>query len=449
MNPLIHLKTTSPLLITLTLLCFALLPKAQAVVPPPDGGYPNFTTAEGQNALFSLTTGAANTAVGWFSLKSVTTGSFNTGLGAGTLVLNTGDSNTATGVAALLLNTDGHDNTANGTATLVHNSTGSSNTAVGAFALNNNDSGNANTALGRDALFQNTTGTGNTATGHGALTSNIDADGNTANGFFALHDNTAGEQNTAIGQQALAVNQADANTATGFQALFSNTTGNGNTAIGVNALTANAGGDANTAIGVNALQANSTGSANIGLGFFAGAGVSTANNVICIGALGQNVDSSCYISHIFNQPGGSQAVFVSADGKLGAQVSSRGFKEEIKPMDEASEALFALQPVKFRYKKEIDPDRIPQFGLVAEDVEEVNPDLVIRDNEGKPYSVRYDQVNAMLLNEFLKEHRKVQELEANAARQQKQIEALTAGLQRVSAQLELSKPVPQTVLNSQ
>src|SRR4029077_1137886 len=107
--------------------------------------------------------------------------------------------------------------------------------------------------------------------------------------------------------------------------------------------------------------------------------------------------------------GGSQAVYVNAAGKLGAQVSSRRFKDEIKPMDKASETILALNPVTFRYKKEIDSKRITQFGLVAEDVEKVNPDLVLHDKEGKPYTVRYDQVNAMLLNEFLKEHRKVEE----------------------------------------
>src|SRR5262249_47861587 len=149
-------------------------------------------------------------------------------------------------------------------------------------------------------------------------------------------------------------------------------------------------------------------------------------------------------------------VLINLDNKLGTATSSARFKRDIHDMDNASEALFALRPVAFRYKKEIDPTGISQLGLVAEDVEKVNPDLVVRDKEGKPYSVRYDQVNAMLLNEFLKEHRKVQELEATVARQQKdfqatamrqqkQIDALTAGLQKVSAQLELNKPAPQTV----
>src|SRR5262249_33816243 len=149
-------------------------------------------------------------------------------------------------------------------------------------------------------------------------------------------------------------------------------------------------------------------------------------------------------------------VIVGIDGKLGTVVSSERFKDSVKPMDKVSEAILGLKPVTFRYKKELDPAGIPQFGLVAEDVEKVNPDLVARDGEGKPYTVRYDAVNAMLLNEFLKEHRKVEQQEskiahqdAKIAQQQKQIDALTAGLQKVSAQLELSKPALRTVQNSQ
>jgi hypothetical protein len=143
-------------------------------------------------------------------------------------------------------------------------------------------------------------------------------------------------------------------------------------------------------------------------------------------------------------------VYVNAEGKLGALVSSRRFKEEIKPMSEASEALFSLNPVSFRYKKEIDPARTSQFGLVAEDVEKVNPDLIVRDKEEKPYSVRYDQVNAMLLNEFLKEHKRVQELQATVVRQQEAMDALVAHIkeqdakiQKVSDQLKTDNPAPQ------
>jgi len=253
--------------------------------------------------------------------------------------------------------------------------------------------------------------------------------------------------------------------------LLHNDTGGNNTAIGFGALEANIDGQDNIAIGQHALGANnsdSTGGGNIALGAFAGNSVTTANNVICIGAsvFGANVGNSCYIANIWTQPGGFQAVFVNADGKLGAQVSSRRFKGAIKPLGQASEALFALKPVSFRYKKEIDSTAASQFGLVAEDVEKVNRDLVVRDKEGKAYSVRYDQVNEMLLNEFLKEHKKVQELEATMAKQeaviakqqkdfqatathqQKQIEALAAGLQKVSAELEVNKAAPQTVKNT-
>jgi uncharacterized coiled-coil protein SlyX len=197
------------------------------------------------------------------------------------------------------------------------------------------------------------------------------------------------------------------------------------------------------------------------LGAFADTNGTAASNVISIGSSGADVDDSCYIGNIWQQPGGSQAVYVNASGKLGAQVSSQRFKDEIKLMEEASEVIYRLKPVSFRYKPEIEPTRPLGFGLIAEDVEKINPHLVACDREGKPYTVRYDAVNAMLLNEFLKEHRKVQEQEATIAQlkstlakketidahQQEQIEALTAGLQKVSAQLEASKPAPQVVNN--
>jgi Chaperone of endosialidase len=442
MNRLIQLKTTPPLLITLALLCFGLLPKAQAVVPPPDGGYPNFTTAEGHNALFNLTTGAANTAVGWFSLWGNTDGSFNTATGAGSLLFNNGDENTAFGVAALLFNSDGFGNT-----------------AVGAAALLNNTSADHNTAVGVEALTSNT-GDRNTATGAAALVSNTTGFNNMANGAFALLSNTTGNENTASGVNALMSNTAGGlNTANGRDALANNSTGSSNTATGVNALAGNTAGNFNTAIGASALSGNTLGDENIALGHNAGNSVTMAANVICIGALGENVSNSCYIGQIFGATSASgTAVFINSAGKLGTSTSSRRFKEEIKPMDQASEALFALKPVTFRYRKEIDAVGTSQFGLVAEEVEKVNPALVVRDKEGKPYSVRYEQVNAMLLNEFLKEHRKNEEQQATIARQQKQIEVLAVGLQKVNAQLaaaspsrgglELNKLAPQTALNN-
>jgi YHS domain-containing protein len=223
-------------------------------------------------------------------------------------------------------------------------------------------------------------------------------------------------------------------------------------------------GSHNTAIGESAgYFIPPPGDYNIYVG--AGAGLHSSageNNAIRIGDNLPETSgaSACYIGGIFNQTAFSAAVFVDSGGHLGTQTSSKRFKEDIAPVNAASEALFGLQPVTFRYKKSIDPARRRQFGLVAEEVEKVDPDLVMRDNQGKPYSVRYDAVNAMLLNEFLKEHRAVQELQATVAeqqksfeskfvQQQKQIGALTAGLQKVSAQMELSKPAAQTVLQTE
>jgi len=144
---------------------------------------------------------------------------------------------------------------------------------------------------------------------------------------------------------------------------------------------------------------------------------------------------------------GTQVV-VNANGKLGVTASSARFKDDIKPMDKSSEAILGLKPITFHYKKEIDPEGIPQFGLIAEQVEKVNRDLVARDNEGKIHTVRYEAVNAMLLNEFLKEHRKVETLEGVVAQQQKQIEALTAGLQKVTAQLETGTSAPRIAIRN-
>ena len=405
------------LLIVFLLGCFALSPNAQAINPPPDGAYPGGNTAEGQDGLLSLTTGTYNTAIGFLSLKSNTAGSFNTALGAGTLLFNTADQNTGTGAGALLNNTRGSFNTADGEAALFFNTTGARNTAVGVSALQSNITGTNNTAIGRVALNHNTTGVDNTALGVDALFSNTTANSNTAIGRAALSTNTTGTNNTAIGRVALT----------------SNTTG-----------------IANTALGAGALLDNTTGSGNVALGDSSGQNVTTAGNVICIGAnvAGADVSNSCYIGSIFGQSSsGGTAVFINSDGKLGTTNSSRRFKQEIKPMDHASEAILALKPVTFQYKS--DTTNVSQFGLIAEEVAEVNPDLVVRDKTGEIYTVRYDAVNAMLLNEFLKEHRKVEQLkkdfESKLAAQEKQIKSLTSGLEKVNAQLEASKPTPRLV----
>jgi Chaperone of endosialidase len=324
----------------------------------------------------------------------------------------------------------------------------------------------ANAFLGDDALGSNTTGSGNTAIGFEALLRNTTGFFNTANGSQALNSNTTGFSNTANGVAALLNNTTgNDNTVTGAGALVSNTTGSFNTVTGVAALNSNTTGFNNTANGWHALQIT-TGSNNIAVGAEAGINLTTGNNNIDIGNLGVGSESrtirigtrqthrATFIAGISGAtvPTGV-AVIVDAAGHLGTTTSSARFKEAIKPMDKASETILALKPVTFHYKKELDPEGIPQFGLVAEDVEQINPALVAHDQNGKPYSVRYEAVNAMLLNEFLKEHRKVEQLkkdfESKIAEQQKQIEALTAGLQRVSAQVEMSRPASQMVLNNQ
>jgi hypothetical protein len=332
MNSLIQLKqTTSVFLVAFGLAWFAVSPAVQAVVPAPDGGYPGHNTAEGQNALFSLTTGGFNTAVGWFSLHGDTTGG-----------------------------------------------------------------------------------------------------GNTANGALALFSNTTGTVNTAVGGIAL----------------LSNTTGNDNTAIGIQALQVNTTGGFNTAVGDRSLNQNTTGGGNTAVGLLAGTNVTTANSVICIGSGGGNVNFTTWIDNIFGvttQNGNALPVVVSVDGQLGTAPSSERFKKNIANMDKTSESILSLRPVTFHYKT--DTQGIPQFGLIAEEVAKVNPALVLPDKQGRPYSVRYDAVNAMLLNEFLKEHKAFVEEHRTVEELKKEVAALTAGLQKVSAQIEASKPAPQVVNN--
>ncbi len=374
---------------------------ARAVLPPPppDGGYPGQNTAEGDFALQSLTTGV--------------------------------------------------DNTALGNAALFSNTTGSGNTATGFNTLVNNTIGDNNTATGFQALRFNTTGSGNTATGLNALTDNTTGFGNTANGLGALVFNTTGSDNTA----------------TGSGALFNNTTGGNNTAIGLEALFSNTTGSNNIAVGILAGDNLTTGNNNIDIG---NEGVTGEANTIRIGRQPSRIDpqgqTATFIAGIIGAVVAGPVVHISGTGQLGiGPPSSVRFKQNIKPMDKASDGILALKPVSFRYKKELDPEGILQFGLVAEEVEKVNPDLITRDADGKPETVRYEAVNAMLLNEFLKEHRKVQEQEATitqlkstvakqeatAAQHQKQIEVLTTGLQKASDQLELSRTTPRMVDNNQ
>jgi hypothetical protein len=336
-----------------------------------------------------------------------------------------------------------------------------------------------NTAEGDNALLLLPFNGGlyNTAVGQNALYSDRMGGNNTAVGARALYNNSSGSGHTAVGSNALASNTAsgylEANTAVGIYALFNNTTGNGNVGIGAFTLVGNNTGSFNTALGQGAgLQTTGDNNIDIGFGVY---GVAGESNTIRIG--NSNVTAT-YINGIFGESTFRGAtVYMDSSGKLGTMSSSKRFKQDIKSMDEASEALFSLKPVTFRYKKQIDPAGVRQFGLVAEDVEKINPDLVVRDKQGKPYSVRYEQVNAMLLNEFLKEHGKVEKLEAavvqqrkdfqstgaqqrkdfetTTAQQQKEIQALAASLteqaaqiQKVSAQFEVGKTRPQVVLNN-
>jgi hypothetical protein len=296
---------------------------------------------------------------------------------------------------------------------------------------------------------------GNTAEGQAALLSLTTGGFNTGVGFSSLRSNTTGQRNTAIGAGTLLANTAFSNTATGAGALLSNTTGSDNTANGDSAMLFNTTGGGNTANGLAALQNNTTGSNNIALGFIAGFNVTTANGVICIGVDGENVSGTCFIGNIrgvTTQNANAIPVLIDSAGQLGTMSSSRRFKHEIKPMDKASEAILALKPVTFHYAS--DKTDTPQFGLIAEEVAEVNPNLVVRDQDGEIYTVRYDAVNAMLLNEFLKAHRKNEEQEKTIAELKSGMTALAATvkeqaaqIQKVSAQLEASKPAPQVVNN--
>jgi hypothetical protein len=406
------MKTIVPIfLILLTILCVGSFRQAQAVTPPPDGGYANFTTAEGTNALKNLTTGAANTAAGWYSLFTNTSGNYNTAVGAATLLFNDADLNTAIGTAALFFNTNGISNTAVGVSALQNNTGGQDNTATGYQALFSNigggNTGNWNTATGSQALYGNTDGRFNSGFGFQALFSNVNGEDNNAFGYLALSDSTAGFANSAFGARAL----------------LSSVDGQQNSAFGNSALVNNVHGNQNTAIGV------------------AAGGMIDGNGNVCIGAFIQGesgVDNSTYIRNVntLAQPivAGIDGVTVRlSDGRLGHGVSSRRYKQDIKPMEEASEALYALKPVTFHYNKEIDPTQTLDFGLIAEEVADVNPELAVRDGEGKISNYRRDAINAMLLNEFLKAHRKMEEQANEIEQQAATISQLKKGIETVIA----------------
>ena len=369
---------------------FGLLAGAKAVGPAPTDRLPSGNTADGQSA--SLTTGQS---IGiWLLFAfSTTTAIGNTGVGAGALALNQADNNTAVGAGVLFVNT-ASENTAVGAAALFSNVDGSDNNAVGTFALFNNVSGSFNNAHGRDALL-----------------------------------NSTGDQNNAMGDDAM----------------FFNTTGS-----------------FNTAVGDDALDNNVDGNSNIAIGDEAGSGLGpSVNSCIAIGAPGDGpfatFDNTCFIGQIFGQavsdPASQVPVFVDTFNNVGVfNTSSRKLKHDIQPMNKASETLYQFKPVTFKYNS--DWKGTTQYGLIAEEVAEVDPQLVVRGRDGEIMAVHYEQISNMLLNEFLKEHKKVEELQATAAQQQKGMEVLTAQLkeqatqiQKVSAQLEMSKPAAKVVEN--
>ena len=373
------------------LVSLAVCQQMQAQDTPDPGSVGPFNTADGDHALFSNTSGFANSAFGWYALFADTDGSFNTAIGAGALDLNNGTENTAVGVAALLLN-----------------STGSDNNAVGSTALEFNSTGFFNNAVGR-----------------GALQSNVDGSQNNAMGDLALTSNVSGSFNTAIGDDALFSATSDSNVGVGDEAGSGITTGSNNTCIGAGA----------------------------------GAGIVDGSDIIAIGTpaagIFANFGPTCFIGGInepTGDPGSTVAVLIDSNNNLGTSASTRRVKHDIKPMDKASEVILALKPVTFKYNYDV--KNTPCFGLVAEDVAEVDRDLVVLDKEGRPKTVRYEQVNAMLLNEFLKEHKKVEEQQASISQLKGEMQTMVAQLkeqaaqiQKVSAQLEVNKPAPQVVAN--
>jgi trimeric autotransporter adhesin len=482
--------------VAIALCWFALSPPLKAADCPTSCGSGG-NTAVGPNALDSVTTGINNTAVGTGALTADTSGAYNAAVGNGALQSNTtGQQNMAIGAEALANNIVGNFNMGIGFRALFMN-TGSRNTAVGAAALRNNAGASDNTAIGSTAMRENTTGEPNTAIGSGALTASQTSFGNVAIGdaalasFIGAGTTTTNGFNTAVGSLALnAETTGEENVAVGRRALEFLATGSNNTAIGWRAGD-NYTGDESGNIVIGRAVAGVTGDDNairIGSNLPSG-GINVVNNgaaansitigtgnnsdgitvlqtllgsVIRIGSNLNAPNASTFVGGIFNSVPviGSHLVVVGPNGRLAdATLSSRRFKKDIAAMDKASEGILALKPVTFHWKN--DKTNEPEFGLIAEDVAKVNLDWITRDDKGEIIGVRYETIPVLLLNEFLKEHKKVEEqqasiaeLKSTVAQQQKGMEVLTAQLkeqaaqiQKVSAQLEASKPAPKVVAN--
>ena len=371
-----------------------------------------------------------NTAGGTGALSNNTTGKDNTAFGDNALLGNTtGLFNTATGFEALKLNVTGGNNTAMGLVALTANSIGSENTAVGSQALDHNDTGNSNTAIGVSALASNTSGSANTASGAGALTFNV-ADNNTATGAGALENNTTGGSNTAMG----------------FKALQNNNIGSGNTAIGSGALSAvqEAGlrRDANTAIGFETLAALFDGFDNTAVGPEAGVNLGAGDNNVYLANPGQLIESntmrlgggfqfSTFIAGVagVTVDNGAPVLINTATGQLGTLNSSARYKRDIAPMGAQSRGLFQLRPVTFSYKQDTQGER--QYGLIAEQVAKVYPELVTRNAAGEVEAVRYHELIPMLLNEVQQQQRQLASLKATVKQLQERDSVMTARLERL------------------
>lgn len=375
-----------------------------------------------------------NTAFGYQALLNNTSGTGNTALGSSALRFDTASSNTAFGSEALGINTSGDANTATGSGAMAANTTGADNTATGASALFLNTSGSANTVTGVGSMSGNTTGNNNTATGFESLAFNTNGNGNTVDGYQAMQWNSNGASNTADGYQALQQNtNGTQNLASGSQALWFNTTGYNNTALGA-----------------QALIVNSTGYNNIGIGFGAATRVgSTNSNNIHIGSQGSISDTGTIR---IGTPGAQTAFFaagvrgaqtgnydalpvlVDSNGQLGTVSSSRRFKEDIQDMGDASSGLLKLRPVTFRYRQPFtDGSKPVQYGLVAEEVAEVYPDLVAHSADGQIESVKYQVLDSMLLNEVQRQQTRIRGLEQQLQEQQERMAKLEAALAAMAA----------------
>jgi trimeric autotransporter adhesin len=367
----------------------------------------------------------------------------NTAVGAGALVSNTvGVGNEAFGGNALYRNTVGNENVADGYAALSYNTVGSYNIAIGSYALLLNTTGNYNAASGYKALYFNTTGNYNNAVG-----------------YTALENNTTGAYNSGIGAAALYLNTTGAyNSAAGDFALYNNSTGGYNNAQGYGALIHNTTGFYNAAMGVYALYSNTVGNNNLAMGQLAGYYITGSNN-IDIGSKGSGVDNAVirigtpgvqttsYIAGVsgVNVTGGATVV-VNASGQLGVMSSSRRYKEDIRSMGDVSGRLLKLRPVTFRYKKADDNGQKPeQYGLIAEEVAQVMPELVVYNNKGQPETVAYQTLAPLLLNELQREHRQVAALKAEVSELRRVTTQLAAtrGLAMGDAQPDSAVKLPQ------